>query len=94
MSLENVRTEITRVDTEIIRLFAERQELASKIARIKKTRGLPIRDEQRASDVLDSVASLAAEKGIDPVAVRKIFEILIHVSEEHQRECSGKDDLH
>ena len=91
MSLENVRAKITRIDAGIIRLIAERQELASEIAKIKKTKGMPIHDEQRASDVLDAVAGLAAEKGIDPAAVRNIFEILIHMSEERQRRCSGQD---
>jgi chorismate mutase len=91
MSLENVRAEITRIDAGIIRLIAERQELATEIVKIKKTKGMPIHDEQRASNVLDSVAGLAAEKGIDPVAVRKIFEILIHMSEEHQRGYSVMD---
>jgi chorismate mutase len=88
MSLETVRAEITRVDTGIIRLIAERQELASEIAKIKAGKGLPTHDERRAQEVLDSVSALAVENGIDPVPVRNIFEILIRMSEERQRGCS------
>ena len=32
----------------------------------------------------------AVEKSINPVYVQKIFEILIEMSEERQRECSGE----
>ncbi len=90
MSLETVRAEITRVDTEIIRLIAERQELALKIAQIKSREGIPVHDEKRASDVLKAVFDQAVEQKIDPVAVRKVFEILIAMSEKRQRECPGE----
>ena len=93
MSLDTVRAEITRVDTEIIRLIAERQDLALEIARIKNREGIPIHDERRAGEVLKAVSSLAEEKKIDPVAVRRVFEILIAMSEERQREISGKGNL-
>ena len=89
MSLETVRSEITRVDAEILRLIAQRQELAAKIARIKLHQGIPVRDDHRAANVLDSVSHQAVEHHIDPVAIRKIFEILIAMSEERQREYSG-----
>jgi chorismate mutase len=93
MSLENVRADITRVDTEIIRLIAERQDLALKIAQIKIREGIPVHDEQRAADVLSSVSRQAVGQKIDPVAVRKVFEILIAMSEDRQRKCSGKKNL-
>jgi len=93
MSLDTVRTDIGRVDTEIIRLIAERQELARKIAQIKSKERIPVHDERRASVVLDSVSRQAEECRIDPVAVRKIFEILIAMSEDRQRECSGNGNL-
>ena len=90
MSLDSVRAEISLVDAEIIRLIARRQQLAAEIAQIKIAGGLPIHDGERASGVLDSAASLAAGHRIDPVAVRKIFGILIAMSEERQRECAGE----
>lgn len=93
MSLETVRAEISRVDTEIIRLIAERQNLAGKIARIKIALGRPVHDEDRAAGVLESVFDQAVESRIDPVSVQKIFEILIAMSEERQRECAGDGNL-
>jgi len=93
MSLEKVRADISRVDNEIIRLIAQRQELAGKIAHIKISRGMPIHDQHRAGEVLESVFDHAVESRIDPVSVQKIFEILIAMSEERQRECSGDGNL-
>lgn len=93
MSLGTVRAEISRVDTEIVRLIAERQKLAGKIAQIKVAGNLPIHDRDRAAGVLASVFDQAVESRIDPVSVQKIFEILIAMSEERQRECSGDGNL-
>ena len=93
MSLETVRAEITKTDRDIIRLIAHRQDLAGKIAKIKIHAGMPVHDERRASEVLSAVFDQAVEARIDPVAVQKIFEQLIAMSEEKQRECSGDGNL-
>jgi chorismate mutase len=93
MSLETIREEINKVDAHIIRLIAQRQDLAGKIAHIKIHGGLPVHDSQRTTTVLEDVFNQAAESRIDPVAVQKIFEILIGMSEERQRECSGEGNL-
>lgn len=93
MSLEEVRAEISRVDTEIIRLIAKRQELANRVAAIKIRDGIAIHDGKRTKVVLESVFTQATERRIDPVAVQKIFAILIDMSEERQRECSGDGNL-
>jgi chorismate mutase len=93
MSLDAVRAEISRVDTEIIRLITERQKLAGKIAQIKIAKGIPIHDQKRTEKVLESVFGQAVEARIDPVAVQKIFEMLIAMSEDRQHECSGDGNL-
>ncbi|HEX3001592.1 MAG TPA: chorismate mutase [Methanoregula sp.] len=93
MSLEQVRAEISKVDDNIIRLIAKRQELAARVAGIKIRDGIAIHDGKRTAVVLESVFNQAVERKIDPVAVQKIFEILIAMSEERQRECSGDGNL-
>lgn len=93
MRIEDVRKEIDGVDTEIIRQIARRQELAGKIARLKFAHGLPIHDRKRTKAVLDDIFNRAVEAKIDPVSVQKIFEILIAMSEERQRECQGDGNL-
>jgi chorismate mutase len=93
MTLDKVREEISEVDSRIIRLIAQRQKLAGKIAQIKVAHSLPIHDRNRSADVLESAFEQAVECRIDPVSVQKIFEILIAMSEERQRECSGDGNL-
>jgi len=66
---------------------------ARKIAKIKIHEGIPVHDERRTADVLESVFELAVEYKIDPVAVQKIFEILITMSEDRQRDFSGEGNL-
>jgi len=93
MSLETVRAEISIVDAKIIHLIAKRQELAKKIAAIKIRDGIAIHDKKRTEEVLETVFNQAVESRIDPVSVQKIFEILIAMSEERQKECSGDGNL-
>jgi chorismate mutase len=93
MSLDTIREEISRVDSGIIRLIQERQQLAENVARIKIAKGLPIHDKHRTKEVLESVFEQAVECRIDPVAVQKIFELLIAMSEDRQREYSGDGNL-
>jgi chorismate mutase len=93
MTIETIREEINSVDAHIIRLIVQRQALAGKIAHIKIHRGMPIHDKQRTTEVLLDVFNQAVERKIDPVAVQKIFEILIAMSEDRQRECSGEGNL-
>ncbi len=93
MSLDHVRGEISKLDREIIALIAKRQELAGKVAEIKIREGIAIHDGKQSQKVLATVFDRAVESRIDPVAVQKIFEILIAMSEERQRECSGDGNL-
>ena len=89
MTLDAVRNEIREIDERIIDLVAERQRLAARIARIKQEEGLSIHDPAQRKVVLDRVSALATGRHIDPVAVRQIFEILIGMNEERQREYAG-----
>lgn len=93
MSLEKVRAEISKVDSDIIRLIARRQQLAEDIVKIKIHQGLPVHDEHRTAKVLDAVFNQAVECKINPVAVQDIFKMLIAMSEDRQREFSGDGNL-
>ena len=64
-----------------------------KLRRSRVHTGIPIHDENRAADVLGAAFEQAVECKIDPVSVQKIFETLIAMSEDRQRECSGEGNL-
>ncbi|MDD3135086.1 MAG: chorismate mutase, partial [Methanoregula sp.] len=89
MSLESVRTKINQVDDEIVRLIVQRQRLAIKVSDIKAREGLPVRDEKRARQVISTAGERAQKARIDPEPVKKIFEILIAMSEASQHARNG-----
>jgi chorismate mutase len=93
MTIEEVRQEIDRIDAGIIDLIAVRQAAAVRMAHEKYLAGAAVRDEARREALLEAVFEAAVEKQVDPVQVRRIFEILIEMSEERQREWSGEGNL-
>lgn len=93
MPIEALRAEINRIDERIIDLIAERQHLAARMAQVKMAEGLPVHDDKRTHEVLERTYNYAVEKGINPLSVRKIFGLLIEMSEEKQRECQGDGNL-
>ncbi|WP_067046701.1 chorismate mutase [Methanofollis ethanolicus] len=93
MTIEEIRKEVDAVDSRIIDLIAERQAIAGRMAHEKYLAGAPVRDEGRRRALLERVFNEAVEKNINPVQVRTIFEILVEMSEERQRECTGEGNL-
>lgn len=93
MPIAALREEINRIDAQIIALIAERQKIAGKIAQAKFNEGIPIHDEGRTRQVMDEAFNMAVEQKINPVYVKEIFAILVAMSEERQRECSGEGNL-
>lgn len=93
MTIDTIRQEISTIDRKIIALIAQRQVLAGKLALLKHREGTPIRDDVRRATVLQDAFDLAVEYQINPVYIGQIFELLIDMSEERQRECSGEGDL-
>jgi chorismate mutase len=93
MPIDALRAEINRIDEQIIDLIAQRQHLAARMAHVKMAEGLPVHDDRRTHEVLERTYNYAVEKGINPLSVRKIFGILIEMSEEKQRECQGDGNL-
>lgn len=72
-----LRTEIDRLNEEILEKLRERVEVALRIAALKKRHGVPIVDRAREENVLDRVGGLATDRGLDPVAVRRVFRAVI-----------------
>jgi chorismate mutase len=93
MPIDALREEIDRIDEQIIDLIARRQRIAGHIAQAKLLEGVPIHDEERSSLVQEQAFNLAVEKNINPLQVQTIFRILVEMSEERQRECTGDGNL-
>jgi chorismate mutase len=91
MGLAEHRREIEEIDSEIIQLIARRLQEAKRIFLAKRTVGLEISDPEKETLVLRRAMDSATELGLDAGAVRDIFEILIGMSLEKQKELSGRE---
>ena len=83
----------SRIDNEIIKLIAERTDLADDVLESKRQEHRAINDDTQNHVVLDRAANIATEKNLDSGAVKEIFEILIRMSIERQHELSGEGNL-
>ena len=79
-TLADYRAEIDALDTEIVALIAQRFGIASRVAELKRTEGLPVRMPERINEVLDRVADLAMQKGTEPEAIRAIYTTVIETT--------------
>ncbi len=79
------RTEIDAIDREIVRLIARRREHAVAIAEAKTARGIALRTPEREEELLVNLEAVAAEHGIEPSDVRRVFELLLRQSRREQR---------
>lgn len=82
MELTDLRREIDRVDSEILRLFAERMALCDRVAAYKSDHSLPILDEAREEEKLARAAA-AVPAGLSGDA-RELFALLLSLSRRRQ----------
>jgi len=91
MGLQEHRSEIERIDEQIIRLIYRRIGISKKIFESKRAEGKPISDPEREKKVLSRAMDLATELNLDTGAVKNIFETLITMSVNKQHELQGKN---
>lgn len=84
--LEEVRTEIERIDRALVTLIADRVSLGRKVGAAKRQAGLPVLDPVREAAVVRRAGALAREAGLEDEDVRYIFWHLIGLSRRAQME--------
>jgi chorismate mutase len=91
MGLADHRREIEEIDSEIIQLIARRLQETKRVFLAKRAVGMEISDPEQEMLVLRRAMDSATELGLDAGAVRDIFEILIAMSLEKQKELQGME---
>ena len=92
-SLDEVRSQIDRVDRQIVGLLAERAGYVRQAARFKRT-DADVRAPQRVEAVIARVRALAAEHGLDPAIAEQVYRTLIGCfipAELREHERLGRD---
>ncbi|MDH5465168.1 MAG: chorismate mutase [Thiovulaceae bacterium] len=76
-SLSEVRTEIDKLDSQIVELIAKRNAYIHQAAKFKVSIE-EVKDESRVSDVLSRARNQAMELGVNPSMMSEIFELMIN----------------
>lgn len=86
--IEELRKEITRLNTEIVEKIAQRVEVAKEIGAVKKRHGLPIIDRGRENRVIEQVKGLALSLNLDADGTERVFRAIIRFCTEAEKEDS------
>ena len=88
MNLEELRTQIDRIDRQIVELYVQRMETVSRISAFKREHGLAVYDPAREDILLERAAEQAGPRYAEDV--QKLFRFLLALSKEAQeRERQG-----
>ena len=85
LGIPSLRDEIDRIDRELVRLVARRLHSSIEIARIKATKGLPLRSPDRESELVAEVAADAERMGVDPDFASELMTLVLDHSRHAQR---------
>jgi len=74
------RDRIDALDDEIVDLLVKRTDIIREVGHFKFEHDIPAVLQDRVIEVRERAASRAADKGIDPALVRRLYQILIDYS--------------
>lgn len=77
--VELLRTEIDRLNADIIEKLAERVEVARQIGEVKRRHGLTIVNRRREAKVYEWIRESARKRRLDPEGVVRVFEEIIRL---------------
>ena len=91
MDLTELRKEIDAIDDQLVSLFCQRMEIASRIAEYKKVNGLPILVPAREQEKLEAVACKAGPE-MDPY-IRSLYVEIMKLSREYQTHKNADSEV-
>ena len=84
MTIDQLRSEIDRLDTELLRIFNRRADLALHIGELKKEQDIPVYDPNREKNIIRRMQ--AENTGpLDNQAIVRLFERVIDESRRLER---------
>ena len=92
-TMADIRSEIDRLDEELVRLFAARAAYIDRAGELKARLGLPARITPRVEEVVANVRRHALAQGLPPELVEKLWRRLIDWSIAREESVLGPDSL-
>lgn len=90
MTIDDLRAEIDRLDSELLRIFNQRAVLALHIGELKKKEGLPIFDAGREKKIFQRMKS-DNPGPLDDQAIVRLFERVVDESRRLERIMTGSE---
>ncbi len=90
--LEGLRSEIDRLDDELMRVLENRMKVAKEIGRCKKENGVTILQSGRWDSILAKSVSAGEEKGLSADFIKKVFRAIHQESINKQTRIMNADD--
>jgi chorismate mutase len=90
MTIDDLRAEIDRLDSELLKIFNQRAVLALRIGELKKESGLPIFDPGREKKIFQRMKN-DNPGPLDDQAIVRLFERVIDESRRLERIMTGKE---
>ncbi len=91
MTMAEIRSQIDRLDAELVALLAQRVGYIDRAAAIKTGQGLPARIDDRIEEVVAKVRAHAVAHGLPPDRLEKLWRKLIDWSIEREETVLGPD---
>ncbi len=88
--LSEIRTDIDKIDNELIELFKKRMDCAKEVGNYKKANNIPVLNQERENEILDEVEKRGGEYGTH---ARLLYSNIMELSRalQHNIVCSGKE---
>ncbi|PIZ51151.1 hypothetical protein COY27_04585 [Candidatus Woesearchaeota archaeon CG_4_10_14_0_2_um_filter_33_13] len=90
MSLNQLRTEIDRLDHNLIKILSKRKKVVSKILKEKSGLRLPVKDKVREKKMFEQRKKWSKEDGVDAKFIERLFQVIIKQSVKEQKEVKEK----
>ncbi len=84
LDLSAIRAQIDQINSQIIKLLAQRYKLSEEVAHYKKLHKLPVVDTKREKEMFKSIIKQAQEANLPPEYVAQVFRLI--VDHTHQQE--------
>jgi chorismate mutase/prephenate dehydrogenase len=88
MTLDELRSQLTELDRQLLELIARRQAASREIAKVKRATGYPTRDYQRERDVILGARARARDLGVPDDLAEDLMRMLIRSSLATQEQAS------
>lgn len=86
--LEELRKQIDALDIELVDVLARRIDIVRKVGELKAGTDISVVQPARAQAVKNRAAEMGAEKGLDKVFVRKLYDLMIDHAHELEHDIT------